>query len=193
VLNIYSFNQYLLKRQIFALTGTFRIYGPDMNLLMYSRQKMFRLKEDIRVYNDESESQELLHIQARQLLDFSAAYDIYDMLESKKVGAVRRQGLRSLIRDEWLILDNNDVQIGTLIEDTQGRALLRRFLLGVFLPQNYDLLQNGIRTADFRQNFNLFRYELVIDLSENISHQLDPRLAIALGILLAAIEGRQSD
>ena len=45
---------------------------------MFSEQKMFRLREDIRVYSDESKSQEVLSIKARQILDFSAAYDVVD-------------------------------------------------------------------------------------------------------------------
>ena len=49
---------YLLKRQTLALTGKFRFYDPNENLIMYSEQKMFKLKEDIHVYSDESKSQE---------------------------------------------------------------------------------------------------------------------------------------
>jgi hypothetical protein len=71
-------------------------------------------------------------------------------------------------------------------------ALLRRFLLGSLLPQNYDITMGETRVADLRQRFNIFRYELDLDLTGNTSRQLDPRLAIAAAILLAAIEGKQS-
>jgi len=76
-------------------------------------------------------------------------------------------------------------------EDDLKLALLRRFLLGVFLPQNYDILSNGQRLVDVRQRFNLFRYELDIDFSPDPDRRIDRRLGIAAGILLAAIEGRQ--
>jgi uncharacterized protein YxjI len=45
----FQYNQYLLKRQVFALTGKFRIYEPGGNLVLFSEQKMFKLREDIRV------------------------------------------------------------------------------------------------------------------------------------------------
>jgi hypothetical protein len=48
------------------------------------------------------------------------------------------------------------------------------------------------RVADLKQRFNLFRYELDLDLSMDAAHQLDPRLGIAAAILLAAVEGKQS-
>jgi len=45
--------------------------------------------------------------------------------------------------------------------------------------------------ADLRQRFNLLRYELDIDCSMDTAQRLDRRLAIAAGILLATVEGRQ--
>ena len=188
---IFQHPTYLLKRQAIALTGKFRFYDPSGNLVMFSEQKMFKLREDIRVYSDESKMQEVLSIKARQILDFSAAYDVVDTAMNQKVGVLRRKGLRSLLRDEWEVLDENDNVKGLLFEDSVGLALLRRFLLGNWLPQNYDITFGQTRVADLRQNFNLFRYELNLDFSMDVAHQLDRRLGIAAGILLAAIEGKQ--
>lgn len=189
---IFEHRSYVLRRQVFALTGKFRFYDPMENLVMFSEQKMFRLREDIRVYSDESKQTEVLMIQARQIIDFSAAYDVIDSATRAKVGVLRRKGWRSLLRDEWEVLDAQDQQIGLLFEDSMGLALLRRFLLGSLLPQNYDLTVNSARVADLRQRFNIFRYELDLDLSENTARQLDPRLGLAAAILLAAVEGKQS-
>ena len=188
----FQFDHYLLKRQVLALTGKFRIYDPMENLVLFSEQKMFRLREDIRVYSDESRTQEVLMIKARQIIDFSAAYDVIDSATGQKAGALRRKGWSSLLRDEWEILDANDQLIGKLFEDSMGRALLRRFLLGSFLPQNYDLTIGTQRAADLRQRFNLFAYRLDIDFSMDAGRSLDRRLGIAGAILLAAIEGKQS-
>jgi len=187
----FQYSQYLLKRQILALTGKFRLYAPDGALLMYSQQKMFRLKEDIRVYNDEGMSQELLYIQARQIIDFSAAYDVIDSLSGARIGVLRRKGFRSMLRDEWEVLDAQEAPLGMLLEDNITQALLRRFLLGRWLPQNYDILIGGSRVADLRQRFNLFRYELDLDFRMDSSQHLDRRIGIAAAILLATIEGRQ--
>ncbi|HSL31614.1 MAG TPA: hypothetical protein VK900_20605 [Anaerolineales bacterium] len=189
---IFQFPTYLLRRQAIALTGKFRFYDPAGRMVMFSEQKMFRLREDIRVYSDESKSQEVLSIKARQFMDFSAAYDVVDTALNQKVGVLRRKGLRSLLRDEWEVLDASDNVIGQLFEDSVGLALLRRLLLGTWLPQNYDLTVGGTRVADLRQNFNPFRYELNLDFSMDTARQLDRRVGIAAGILLAAVEGKQS-
>lgn len=187
----FQYPKYLLRRQVLALTGKFRIYVPDGTLVLYSQQKMFKLKEDIRVYSDESMSQELLYIQARQILDFSAAYDVIDIQSGEKAGVWRRKGLRSLLRDEWEQLDSRDAPIGILYEDNMTQALLRRFLLGSLLPQNYDIITGNQRSADLRQRFNPFQYLLDIDFSMDGSQKLDRRMGIAAAILLATIEGHQ--
>jgi uncharacterized protein YxjI len=188
----FSHDRYLLKRQVLALTGKFRIYAPDGSLVLYSQQKMFRLREDVRVYADEARTQELLWIQARQIIDFSAAYDVTDSTTSMKVGAVRRRGFRSLVRDTWEILGPADQPLAVVQEDSVALGLLRRLLLGSLLPQNYDALMGETRVADLRQRFNLFRYELDVDFAFDPARRLDRRLGLAAAILLAAIEGKQS-
>ena len=187
----FQYNQYLLKRQVFALAGKFRFYEPGGKLVLFSEQKMFKLREDIRVFSDESKSQEVLMIKARQFIDFSAAYDVVDSVTGQKIGALRRKGLASMLRDEWEILDVSDNVIGKLFEDSMGLALIRRFLSNL-VPQNYDITMGADRVADLKQNFNPFTYELNLDFSMDINHRLDRRLGIAAGILLAAVEGRQS-
>ena len=188
----FQFTNYLLKRQVFALTGRFRIYNQQEQLLFYSEQKMFKLREDIRVFNDEEKSQELLIIQARNIIDFSAAYDVVDAPYGQKVGTLRRMGLRSMLRDEWEVLDAQDQVVGRLFEDSPGLAMLRRLLLGSLLPQNYDVTIGTERVADLKQKFNPFAYQLMMDFSMDVNNRFDRRIGIAAAILLATVEGKQS-
>ncbi len=187
----FQYNQYILKRQVFALTGKLRFYNPQEQLVLFSEQKMFKLREDIRLYADEQKSQEVLAIKARQIIDFSAAYDVVDSGTGQKVGALRRKGLKSILRDEWEVLDVNDQVIGNLFEDNMTRAMLRRLLLGAWLPQDYDLTLDEQRVADLKQRFNLFRYEMDIDFSMDSARRLDRRLGLAAAVLIAIVEGRQ--
>ncbi len=188
----FKFQQYFLKRQIIALSGRIRVYHSDGALMLYCQQKVLRLKEDIRVFSDESQSQELLRIQARQIVDFAASYDIFDSLSNERIGMVRRKGIHSIARDNWQIYDNAEKLIGVIQEDNLTRAFLRRFLLGSFLPTSYDVVFNNSLVAQFRQRFNILRYEMDLDFRKNTSQLLDPRMGIAAGLLLAIIEGKQN-
>ena len=187
----FQFDQYTLKKQVLALTGILRVFNTNGKLVVYCHQKMFKLKEDIRVYSDESKTLELLNIKARQVLDFSAYYDVFDSLYGTKIGALRRKGLRSILKDEWEIFDREDTLIGTLREDAMNRALLRRFLLGALLPQDYDLMISSEHLANYKQRFNPFQYTLDMDFRMDTNQKLDRRLGLVCGILLAIIEGHQ--
>jgi uncharacterized protein YxjI len=187
----FQYPHYQVKRQVFALTGKLRFYSPDGTLVLFAEQKMFRLREDIRLYGDESKTQELLLIKARQIIDWAAAYDVVDGATGQKIGVLRRKGWASMVRDEWEVLDPGDQPVGLLFEDSMGRAILRRFLLGSLLPQDYDMTIGETRVADLKQKFTFFGFEMALDFSMDTAGRLDRRLGIAAAVLLAIVEGKQ--
>jgi hypothetical protein len=188
---VFLHDRYLLKRQLLKLVGaSFNLYDPSGTQVLQANQKGFKLKEDIRILGGAGLKEELVGIFARQVLDFSGAYDVVDLKTNTKIGAFRRKGLKSLmIRDEWLVLDPWDREIGKLQEDSVALALVRRFLTAL-IPQNYDLLIGSGRAVDLKQNFNPFSYHLNITFDVPAS-QFDRRIGLAAAVLLAAFEGRQ--
>src|SRR6185503_2141712 len=106
-------------------------------------------REDIRLYTGEDMTSELLTIQARQIIDFSAAYDVVDPRTRGKVGALKRKGLKSMLRDEWVVLDPYDREVGLIQEDSTALALVRRFIevVSMFLPQKYHASVGGREVA----------------------------------------------
>lgn len=187
-----STGKYLLKRSIFQLLGaSFDVTDEAGNTVLFADQKAFKLREELKIYSSKDKSEQLYGVKARNIIDFSAIYDIVDSKSGEKLGALQRQGLKSIAQDEWHILDANDQQIGVLKEDSLLMALIRRMITNL-IPQNYDLTMDSIRVADYKQNFNPFVYKLGIDLSENVNNKLDVRVALIAGIMLGAIEGKQS-
>ncbi len=187
----FSDNQYMIRRKILTILGAkFHVYNTMGKLILFSKQKAFKLKEDIRVFTDESMSAERLVIKARQIVDFSAAYDVVDQAENRKIGALRRKGWKSLIRDSWEFLGEDDQPIAVLAEDSMLMSLLRRFLSNL-IPQTYHVRQNGKTLITYKQNFNPFVLKLRVIIDPDSRDIIDPRLVLAGGILLAAIEGRQ--
>lgn len=185
--NVFELDRYLVRRKVFKILGAgFHVYSGD-RIVGYSQQKAFKLKEDIRLYTGEDMAEELLVIRARQVIDFAACYDVVDPKEGIKVGAARRKGFRSMLRDSWEILDADDAPLGMLEEDSAGMALLRRFVN--ILPQTFHLDAAGGRVV-LKQHFNPFVYKLEVSIDKNCG--LDRRLVLATAVLIAAIEGRQN-
>ena len=93
------------KFKITTLSSDFNITDRNGNYVAYVRQKMFKLKEDVIVFNDETKSQELFRIKANQWIDFNASYAITDLQSGKIFGNLSRRGMRSLWKSQYDIAD----------------------------------------------------------------------------------------
>ncbi len=184
-------NEYVARRNFFNFLGVkCEIQTPQGQPFLFVHLKAFKWKEDITVYADVNRTQPLLSIKARQILDFSAAYDVVDVTMNQKLGALRRKGLKSILRDEWEILDANDQVVGLIQEDSMALALLRRFLAN-FIPQNYTMTLGGQPVALVRGTWNPFIVKHTMDLTGDTQGWVDRRLAVATSVLLMTIEGKQ--
>jgi hypothetical protein len=183
-------SQYTIRRKFLKLFGNeFRVLDPTGNLVLFSRQKAFKLREDIRVWTGEDMQTEVLRVAARQIIDVSAAYDVIDSTTGVKVGALRRKGLKSIVRDEWILMDPADTEIGLFQEDSVGLAILRRFI--EFIPQKFHMEIGAAHVANLKQNWNPFVLKMTVDFSPDVQGLLDRRLGIAAAIVHSAVEGKQ--
>ena len=185
-------SEYTVRAKIFSFLGqAYHVFDPQGNVVMYCKMKAFKLKEDIRLFAGEAMQHEVMAIKARSIIDFSAAYDIIDLTSDEHVGTLRRKGMKSILRDAWEVLDSNDQVIGAIAEDSQGKALARRFIpyAALVLPQSFHIEMNGRPVAAMRQNFNPFVRKLEVRIEPGA---MDPRLGIGTALLLMAIEGKQS-
>lgn len=188
----FSHSNYTVRKQALKLFGgTFRIFDPNGSLALFASMKAFKLKEDIRVYAEETMQNELLVIKARNVLDISSAYDVWDSKTNEKIGVLKRRGLKSIIKDEWVIMDAKDTEIGLITEDSWLMAILRRYATNL-IPQSFDGVVQGKQAFKFSQHFNPFILKIDLDFTIDTERVLDRRLGIAAAVLLCGIEGRQN-
>ena len=191
--NLYEADSYMVRQKVLKLLGEeFHIYSDDsmQQLIGYSKQKALKLKEDIRVYSDEQKSTELICIKARSIIDFGAGYDITDSQTGEAICTFKREGLKSLFKDSWKVMDSSGNQIGTLGEDSGILALVRRFVpfASLLIPQEF-VLSTGTGSIVFTQKMNPLIHKMFVTNIQ--SSGLDPRIVLAATMLLIAIEGRQ--
>ena len=138
--DLYEADSYMIRQKVLKLLGAeFHIYSDDsmQQLIGYSKQKALKLKEDIRVYTDVDKNTELICIKARSVIDFGAGYDITDSQTGEAICSFKREGLKSMFRDSWKVLDTSGNQIGMISEDSGLLALVRRFVPFANLPVSY--------------------------------------------------------
>jgi len=116
------------KFKITTLSSDFNITDKNGNYVGYVRQKMFKLKEDVIIFNDETRSRELFRIQANQWIDFNASYSITDLENGKIFGRLARQGMRSLWKSHYDVLDENSALKYQISEDNAWVKVLDGFI-----------------------------------------------------------------
>lgn len=193
--NIEPGESYTIRRKVFKIFGAaFHIYDPHGNLFGYCSQKAFKLKEDIRIYTDESMKEELIVIKARSIIDFGATYDV-TLPEGLSLGTLRRKGLAStFLRDAWMVFDPEGRQVAEVVEDNAFAAFCRRYLeaVAIFFPQKFTLKKlDGREIARFRAHFNPFVFRMSVAVLTD-DPELNDLMILTTGCLLTAVEGRQS-
>lgn len=115
------------KFKIGTISNDFIATDSTGKTIAYVRQKMFKLKEDIQIFNDESKSKVNYQIKADRWLDFSAAYAFYDE-NGKEFGKIVRKGWRSIWKAEYQIIDENQKLQYTVVEESAWVKFLDSFL-----------------------------------------------------------------
>lgn len=185
-------NHYTAKKAMFSFLGsTFRLYGDDGSLQFFVKQKAFKLKEELVVFKDEAQSIKRLTINANKRSDFGATYAVTDVASGEAVGALRREGLKSIFRDEWTVLDTAGNPVGKVQETGGFLSVMRRLVDALkFIPQTYEVTIGGEKEGVIKQRFNPFQLGYDVDFSPGTG-KLDPRLGVGITVLLLAIEGRR--
>ncbi|WP_333854465.1 hypothetical protein [Epilithonimonas sp.] len=140
------------KFKITTLASDFNITDKNGNYVAYVRQKMFKLKEDVIVFNDESKSKELFNIKANQWIDFNASYTMTDLVNGKNFGRLARKGVRSIWKSRYDIIDENDQPKYQINEDNGWVKVFDSFIgeipilglfTGYFLNPSYTVKDNA--------------------------------------------------
>ena len=97
-----------LRFKVLAIARQLSVLGSDGRLLMYAKMKAFKLKESITVFADEGQTKPLYHVEADRIIDFAATYSMSDA-SGAVLGAIRRQGMRSIWRSRYEILRDGAV------------------------------------------------------------------------------------
>lgn len=178
---------YVIRRKLWSVfERVFRVFTGDGQLIMYIQHPLLKLREEFMVYADEAKTWPLLKVKSRQVIAINFLYDISDAQTDQLLGSVQKKGLRSIVRDKFVILDPLGVEIGYAEE--QGAALLRR--LFPILTSKHAIFAGGQQVAFIRQQFRLFTKEFTVDMQPSA---MDPRFVLAVALLALIAEARRED
>ena len=198
-------DRFILRQRLRLVANEYEFYlpGPDGESpgqpICYVRQKMFKFKEDIRFYTDDSRSTELLRIKARQRFDPRARYDV-TAADGSKIGEIQKVFGASLLRSTYRLYDATGREVATAAEANMGVALLRRLVFFIpyvenvanWLPIPYHFVfeRDGAELGSHRRHTWKLRDTYTLDLSRDPSRTLDRRLVLAIAVGMDALQAR---
>jgi uncharacterized protein YxjI len=167
--------------------------GPGQPVA-FVRQKKLSIREDIRFLADESETEELFRLKARQVFDVRGRYDVTTP-EGERIGMLEKVFGISLVRSTWRVYDPNDQQVALAQEKSIHVALFRRLIdfvpYGEFAPIvfQFTIHMDGREVGELRRPLGV-RDRYTLTLGGDPERRLDRRVAIALAIALDALQSR---
>ena len=104
-----------LSFKIIAIAPQISVRDAGGALVLYVKQKAFKLKEDVTIYADEAQSKPVYRIAADRIIDWNARYEI-TTAAGEKLGAVKRQGMKSLWKSQYDVSDARGANVFTVRE-----------------------------------------------------------------------------
>jgi len=197
----FDFDRYLVDQLIRPIANLYQVTplaageAPAGRPVAYVRQKNMAIREDIRFFADEQETQELFRIKARSILDMGGSrYDVF--AGEERIGVLDHMFKQSLLRSTWTVRNGNEAELMIARERSLVAAIARRAIdfvpdIGglIPIPYNFEFLIDGSVAGAMNRKFQL-RDRYILDLSGDTEKRVDRRLAVALAIGLDALQNR---
>lgn len=181
-------NFYRIRKKVLAIANQYTIEDAQGAAIGYSKQKILALRENIKVFTDDSMTTELFRIQQEQVMDMWGTFAVVDSATGTCVGKLRRQALKSgFFKDEYLLLDAYGQAVGKVAERA-GRGLARKYIpLGNLVPEQLVIEFQGQQVAEIKQQFKIIGDIWEVDCSR-IPQSFDRRTLISCMLLMGMIE-----
>ncbi len=180
-------DKFFMSQKHFSIGEKYNLFDEQGNMLFFVEREKFKMRANIHIYESEAKTRELLLIEDKSIMDWNATMDVKDPASGQIIGSFKRDGIASIIRRTWKILDSTGNILGSAAEDSLFKALFRRFL--GLLKTDFVVEINGSEVGRFSRKIS-FGDKYVFDLSGDPEKKFDRRLAVALAVLLDSAEGR---
>ena len=178
---------------ISSLHNDFSATDANGRTVAYVKQKLFKVKEDISVFTDESQATLSYKIKADRWIDFSAAYSITNH-EGVELGKVARKGWRSIWKAEYLLIDPNE-QPHYKIQEENGwikvlDSLLSEIpflglLTGYLFNPSYLVTNNDLQpVARLKKEASFWGRKFEITKLAETVHEDDERMMLGLMMMI---------
>jgi uncharacterized protein YxjI len=197
-------DRFILQQQFRLVVNQYEFSLPGPNdtpgrVFCFVRQKMFKFKEDVQFFTDETKTIELMRIKARQRFDPTATYDVTNP-DGTKIGGFQKVFGTSLFRSTYRLFDEAGKEVATATEQNLAVAILRRLVAFIPnigglanwlpIPYHFVFLRDEHVLGHHRRQLWKFRDTYTLDLTADPNRSLDRRLVLAIAVAMDAFQAR---
>ncbi len=180
-----------LSFKLIAFSPQVRVTDASGQLVLYVKQKALALREDVRIFADEAQSQQLYQLNANKIIDFSATYNI-SIPGGGQIGAVKRQGMRSIWKASYTILDAAGAELGVIHEENPWLKVAESFLadipfIGMLINPGYLVDIRGQNVLYLKKQPAVFEGKFTIDKRGQFS-EAEERVLLSSVIMTMMLE-----
>ncbi len=106
-----------MRFKIIALAPQIYITDAQDQPVLYVRQKILNLREDVRIFRDDTKTDEVFRIQADRIIDIGARYRFMDSNIGQPLGSIKQRGLKTIWKAHYDLEDNNEKVTHAITED----------------------------------------------------------------------------
>jgi uncharacterized protein YxjI len=197
-------DRFVLRQRIRLVINQYEFSLPDADwepseTFAFVEQARFKFKEDIRFYTDDSKTQEMLRIKARQRFDPRATYDV-TAPDGSKIGGIQKVFGASLLRSTYRLFGPSGEEVAVAQERSLPVALFRRLAgfipyIGNFadwlpIPYHFDFRRGDQVIGSHERKAWAFRDVYRIHIDGDPEHTVDRRLILAIAVGMDALQAR---
>jgi uncharacterized protein YxjI len=182
--------------KVLALSPQFHVRDAKGREVAYVKQKLFKLKEDISVFENESQTNIQYKIRANQWIDWSASYLFFDK-QGGQLGRMGRQGARSLWKATYEIFDMENKMDFKIEEENAFVKIMDGLfsevpVLGLFTGYIFNPKYNitdhhGEVVAVFSKEASLFGKKFTLHQIKQVQSDEEERIILSL-IMMVLLE-----
>ena len=164
----------------------------------FVKQKLFKFKEHVEVFSDETRSELLFDIRANKWLDFNTTYS-FTNASGENVGRLARKGWRSLWKASYELYDERDQQDLVINEKNAWVKVMDAVLseipvlgifTGYFFNPSYTVKRpDGTLVATFTKQASFFGRKF--KLTQDATFEAGEEQRIQLGLMMMALLERR--
>lgn len=179
-----------MRMKIISVANQFYVTDARGKQVAYVRQKLFKLKESIQIYSDDSKDKLLYNIKADNILDFSGSYYMARS-DASGLGFIYRKGLKSLWRAEYEVCDQQQNHTFTIQQNSGWLEVIDGLiseipvvgmLSGYFINPSYHVTRtsDGKKVMVMKKKPSFFERMFDIERNAKLSPAEEEQLMLAL-------------